>query len=56
MENLKKFMKQHSVLLLSVAGGLLLLFVVCGFAFGRHDRDGRFDRGFGSQMGCGMEQ
>lgn len=56
MENFKKFMKQHAVLLLSIGGGLLLLIVVCGFAFGRHDRDGRFERGFGSQMGCGMEK
>ena len=52
METIKKIWKKHSVLLLSIGGGILLLVVICGFAFGRHHGE----REFGSEMGCGMEK
>jgi len=58
MENVKKFCKKHAVLLLSVIAGVLLVVVIGSFAFGRHYRDGRFDRNFGPQQfgACGAEK
>lgn len=44
MENIMKFAKKHSVLLLSIACGVLLLIVVCSSAFGRHRSDFRMQK------------
>lgn len=58
MENIMKFVKKNKVLLLSIVGGVLLLIAIGSFAFGRHDRYGRFERGFWPQQfgACGAEK